>query len=95
MSSKEKMDACLCGTKPVLENIISLKFGFFGKGPMTVYRVVCPRCGEGRFKIQGDTTREKAIKDWNDSIRITREVMEEMKITWEDMKSDEKRTLIG
>lgn len=71
------MERCVCSAQPKLETITSLKYAFLHRGPMTVYRVVCPLCGEGRFKLQGEPTREKAIAYWNEYVKIIMEVAAE------------------
>ena len=74
---KIELERCYCGAVPQMENFISLKFGFLGKGQMTAFRVVCSCCDEGRFNLRGSPTREKAAEHWNDIIKSWKEIIRE------------------
>ena len=91
------MERCYCGAVPSMENFISLKFGYLGKGQMTAFRVVCHSCDEGRFNLRGSPTREKAAEHWNSVIKSWKEVIREesQKPRWEALTLEQQRELVG
>lgn len=93
---KIELERCYCGAVPVMENFISMKFGYLGKGQMTAFRVVCHSCDEGRFNLRGSPTREKAAAHWNDLIKSWKEVIrEESEKLREPLTSEQQRDLVG
>ena len=91
------LERCYCGAVPSMENFISLKFGYLGKGQMTAFRVVCSSCDEGRFNLRGSPTREKAAEHWNDIIKSWKEVIREesQKPKSETLTLEQQRELVG